>query len=211
MIKFSFVFFLLFSISMVNSQVSVGTIIKPGIGLMKNANGEPSNIKNENKNNGVIVVFSCNTCPFVVGSSHFPGWENQYNGLFSLAKENDIGFVLVNSNEAKRGGDDSYDKMVERAKGQNYLMSYLLDEKSTLANSLKAKTTPHVFFFDGSFRLIYSGSIDNIWDGKRRKDVPFLTNAITSHLKNKKIKPKESSPKGCSIKRIKKQSNPQHR
>jgi len=207
MIKFSLVFFLLFSFSMANSQIPVGTIIKPGVGLMKNANGEPSNIKNENKNNGVIVVFSCNTCPFVVGSSHFPGWENQYNNLFSIANDNEIGFVLINSNEAKRKGDDSYDKMIDRVKGQKYSMSYLLDEKSTLANSLRAKTTPHVFFFDGSFRLIYSGSIDNLWDGKRKKDVPFLKNAITSHLKNKKIKPKDTPPKGCSIKRAKKQSN----
>ena len=192
---------------MANSQIPVGTIIKPGVGLMKNANGEPSNIKNENKNNGVIVVFSCNTCPFVVGSSHFPGWENQYNNLFSIANDNEIGFVLINSNEAKRKGDDSYDKMIDRVKDQKYSMSYLLDEKSTLANSLRAKTTPHVFFFDGSFRLIYSGSIDNLWDGKRKKDVPFLKNAITSHLKNKKIKPKDTPPKGFSIKRAKKQSN----
>jgi len=170
---------------------------------MKNANGEPSNIRMESQKNGVIVVFSCNTCPFVVGSSHFPGWENQYNALYKLSKDNDIGFVLINSNEAKRKGVDSYDKMKEHANANGYLMSYLLDEKSGLANFLKAKTTPHVFFFDGAFRLIYSGSIDNIWDGKRKKDIPFLKNAIESHLNNKKIKPKESSPKGCSIKRIK--------
>ena len=86
-------------------------------------------------------------------------------------------------------------------------MSYLLDGGSDVDDFLKAKTTPHVYFFNAAFRLIYSGSIDNIWNGKRKKDVPFLKNAIESHLKNKKIKPKESSPKGCSIKRIKKQPN----
>ena len=207
MLKISLVFAVLLSTPFSFGQIPVGNIIKPGIVLMKNANGESSNIKNENQENGIIVVFSCNTCPFVVGSPHFPGWENQYNKLFSLANENNIGFVLINSNEAKRQGDDSFDKMIEHAKEQNYSMPYLLDENSTLANFLKAKTTPHVFFFDSSFRLIYSGSIDNIWDGKRKKDLSFLKNAIKSHLKNKKIKPKETSPKGCSIKRIRKQSN----
>lgn len=197
------VFCLFLSCSLTFSQIPVGNIIKPGVNTMKNANGEPSNIRMESQKNGVIVVFSCNTCPFVVGSSHFPGWENQYNTLYKLSKDNDIGFVLINSNEAKRKGVDSYDKMKEHANDSGYLMSYLLDEKSELANFLKAKTTPHVFFFDGAFRLIYSGSIDNIWNGKRKKDIPFLKNAIESHLKNKKIKPKESSPKGCSIKRIK--------
>ena len=113
---------------------------------MKNANGAPSNMRMENKRNGVIVVFSCNTCPFVVGSPHFPGWENQYNDLYAIAKENEIGFVLINSNEAKRQGEDSFDKMVERVKEQNYLMSYLLDEKSELANKFKSKNNPSCFF-----------------------------------------------------------------
>ncbi len=207
MLKFSLLFSLLMSTNFAFNQIPVGNIIKPGVELMKNATGEPSNIRNENKKNGVIVVFSCNTCPFVVGSSHFPGWENQYNNLFSIANDNELGFVLINSNEAKRKGDDSFDKMIDRAKEQNYSMPYLLDENSTLADFLKAKTTPHVFFFDSSFRLIYSGSIDNLWDGKRKKDVPFLKSAITSHIKNKKIKHKETPPKGCSIKRVKKQSN----
>ena len=35
------------------------------------------------------------------------------------------------------------------------------------------------------YKLIYSGSIDNIWDGKRKKDIPFLKNAMESHLKSK--------------------------
>lgn len=174
---------------------------------MKNANGTPSNLRLENKKNGLIIVFSCNSCPFVVGTPDFPGWERKYNDLCAFSVSNEIGFVLVNSNEAKRKGDDSFEKMIFRAKKQNYSMSYLLDENSSLANFLKAKTTPHVFFFDHSFRLVYSGSIDNIWNGKRKKDVPYLKNAIASHLKNKKIKPNETSPKGCSIKRIKKQPN----
>jgi len=174
---------------------------------MKNANGTPSNLRLEKKNNGLIVVFTCNSCPFVVGSPDFPGWERQYNDLYKFAEGNEIGFVLINSNEAKRKGDDSFEKMRLRAKEKNYIMSYLLDEKSSLANLLKAKTTPHVFLFNNSFRLVYSGSIDNIWNGKRKKDITFLKNAVTFHIKNKKIKPDETAPKGCSIKRIKKQPN----
>ena len=75
---------------------------------MKNFRGDFVKLKTklESKENGVIVVFSCNTCPFVVGSSYFPGWENQYNALHSLAQNNDLGFVLINSNEAKRDGVD---------------------------------------------------------------------------------------------------------
>ena len=204
---FLLVFCLSFSFSVSFCQISVGSLIKPGVVPMKNANGEPSNIRLENRKNGVIVVFSCNSCPFVVGSPHFPGWENQYNDLYTLAEKNEIGFVLINSNEAKRDGDDSFKKMSQHSKDNAYLMSYLFDENSSLANLLKAKTTPHVFFFNSSFRLIYSGSIDNIWNGKRKKDDPYLKKAISAHIKNKKIKPSDTSPKGCSIKRIKKKTN----
>ena len=47
-------------------------------------------------------LVSCNTCPFVVGSESFAGWEGQYNSLYAKALENDMGMVLVNSNAAKR-------------------------------------------------------------------------------------------------------------
>jgi hypothetical protein len=67
-------------------------------------NNEYTSLKEEKKENGLIVVFSCNTCPFVVGSDKFEGWEKDYNDLAMLAAKHDIGFILVNSNEAKRDG-----------------------------------------------------------------------------------------------------------
>lgn len=151
--------------------------------------------------NGLIVVFSCNTCPFVVGMDDFAGWEKDYNELHSLAKANEIGFVLVNSNEAKRSGDDSLEKMEVKAKVANYTMPYLVDENSKLANAFGAKTTPHVYYFDAEMKLVYIGSIDNSWDSKREKDEAYLKNAITQYQLGK-IETKESNPVGCSIKRV---------
>ena len=68
--KTTLVFCLFFSSVLSFGQIPVNSIIKPGVKTMKNANGDPSNIRLESKENGVIVVFSCNTCPFVVGSSY---------------------------------------------------------------------------------------------------------------------------------------------
>jgi hypothetical protein len=65
-------------------------------------------------------------------------------------------------------------------------MAYLLDEGSVLANELLAKTTPHVFFYNASFELIYSGSIDNIWDGKRKKRQVFLKRRDQQPCKSEK-------------------------
>lgn len=158
-------------------------------------------LKDYKKEKGLIVIFSCNTCPFVVGTPDFPGWERQYNDLYDKATKSNIGFVLVNSNEGKRGKEDSADEMKKHADEKGYQMPYLLDENSTLANAFEAKTTPHVYLFNGDLKLVYSGSIDNIWDNKRTEEIPYLSNATNALGQGKKIKPSATPPKGCSIKR----------
>lgn len=158
-------------------------------------------LKDYKKEKGLLVIFSCNTCPFVVGTPDFPGWERQYNRLFEQATKQNIGFILVNSNEAKRGKEDSIEEMIKRAEDQGYKMPYLVDENSSLANAFGAKTTPHIFLFNGDLKLVYSGSIDNIWDNKRTEEIPYLANAMDALSQGKKIKPSATPPKGCSIKR----------
>lgn len=169
---------------------------------MKNTQGGEMSLTEAKKENGLIVVFSCNTCPFVVGTPDFPGWERQYNSLFEAAAKKNIGFVIVNANEGKRTGADSFDEMIKHAKEQNYLAPYLMDEKSQLANAFGAKTTPHVYYFNSEMKLVYMGSIDNIWDNKREKDEPYLLNAMQAQSENHKIKTASTPPKGCSIKRV---------
>lgn len=151
---------------------------------------------------GLVVIFSCNTCPFVVGTPDFPGWERQYNDLFEKAKSMNIGFVIVNANEGKRGNEDSQEAMIRHAEEKGYKMPYLLDVNSTLANAFEAKTTPHVYLFNSELKLVYSGSVDNIWDNKRKTEVPYLLNAMNAITEGKKVKQSATPPKGCSIKRV---------
>ena len=169
---------------------------------MKSVNGSMYSLNSLKKDKGLIVIFSCNSCPFVVGSDDFPGWEKQYYSLYQEALANNIGFVLVNSNEGKRAQVDSYEEMIKHAKEQNYTMPYVLDEQAALANAFGAKTTPHVYFFDQKLTLIYTGSIDNSWDKGRKTDQTYLFNAIKAQGKGKKIKPNTTEPKGCGIKRV---------
>ena len=164
-------------------------------------NNEYTSLKEEKKENGLIVVFSCNTCPFVVGSDKFEGWEKDYNDLAMLAAKHAIGFILVNSNEAKRDGDDSQKEMIAHAAELGYMMPYLIDGNSTLANAFVAKTTPHVFMFDGTMKLNYKGSIDNSWDSKKEVLIPYLQRAILQSIQGLEISYPETAPKGCSIKR----------
>jgi thioredoxin-related protein len=168
---------------------------------MKSTTDSELTIKSLLKENGLIVVFSCNTCPFVIGGESFPGWEKDYNELSGLANENSLGFVLVNSNEAKRKKGDGLKDMINRSKEKEYKMAYLYDDNHKLADAFGAKTTPHIFMFDKNMTLIYEGSIDNTWKPKVEKKETYLIDAIKAHSDNKNIEPNKTAPKGCSIKR----------
>jgi hypothetical protein len=170
---------------------------------MRSVDGTELSLADIKLEKGILVVFSCNTCPFVVGNEHFAGWEKQYNALNELASANKIGMVLINSNEGKRDKDDAFDAMVEHSKKLGYTMPYLLDRNSKIADAFGAKTTPHVFLFNADMKLVYSGSIDNTWDSKRTSDITYVINAMNELAADSKISLKETPPRGCGIKRLK--------
>ena len=153
--------------------------------------------------NGLLVIFSCNTCPFVVGNgTKTEGWEGRYNGLAELAESLNIGMVLVNSNEAKREGDDSFTEMKNHARDAEYAMPYVVDEGSKLANACGARTTPHVYLFDSNLQLAYRGSIDDNVNRANEVSEQYLEMAMTRMAEGKKIKTAETKAVGCSIKRV---------
>jgi hypothetical protein len=200
--KLGFLFLFLVSALSSIAQMKIGDKASMLDDQLQNTKGETSSLNDSKKENGLLVIFSCNTCPFVVGTEDFPGWERQYNVLYDLADSLHIGMILVNSNEGKRQGADSYEEMKKHAEEQQYKMSYLVDVNSAMANIFGAKTTPHVFLLNPDMELVYMGSIDNIWDKERKEDVPYLKVALKELASHKKIKTTTTAPKGCGIKRI---------
>ena len=153
--------------------------------------------------NGLLVIFSCNTCPFVVGNAHkTEGWEGRYNGLAELAESLNIGMVLVNSNEAKREGDDSLPAMKNHAMKAGYTMPYVVDEGSKLANACGARTTPHVYLYNSNLELAYRGAIDDNVNRAEEVKKRYLDMAMRRMAEGKKIKTAETKAVGCSIKRV---------
>ena len=164
---------------------------------MKSVNGLSYSLNSLTEKNGLIVLFTCNTCPFVVK------WEDRYKLLEELAKKNNMGMAYINSNYKKRDGDDSYEEMKKHAKKMNYRFPYLLDKKSKLANSFGAKTTPHIFMFNSNLQLAYKGAIDDNYEDINKVKEFYLEDAIEQLVKGKRIKVSETKPVGCSIKRFK--------
>jgi len=162
---------------------------------MLDISGESFSLDDVKKENGVLVVFSSNTCPFVVK------WEGRYNDVKKCADNNKVGMIVVNSNCQKRDGDDSYEAMQKKAKDKGYEFYYAVDKASTLANSFGGQTTPHAFLFNSNYELVYKGAIDDNYDSADDVKNAYVREAMRSLAKDEEVAIAETKPVGCSIKR----------
>lgn len=183
-------------------DLAIGTALPAADVKMKDVSGTELSLKEAAGKNGLLVIFSCNTCPFVVGADGSAGWEGRYPELAAFSKRMDVGMVLVNSNEAKRGAGDDMAAMQDRFKSHKYSGHYVLDQNSAVADAFGAKTTPHVFLFNKDMKLAYKGAIDDNVANPSEVKEKWLHNAITNLVANKPIEPATTRNIGCSIKRV---------
>ncbi len=161
---------------------------------MKDVSGKDLCLNDIKKDKGLLVIFSCNTCPYVkLSASRIKEYSD-----YCLA--NGLGCVLVNSNEAQRTEDDSFDEMVKYYASQNLKCAYTVDEKSQLANAFGAGRTPQCFLFNAK-GLVYKGAIDDNVKDPAAVKTPYLKDALASVLKNEMPKTQETKSIGCTIKR----------
>lgn len=201
----AFVITTAFTISGEREEILEIGAVAPKVDMpMADVSGEEVALKDVAGKNGLLVIFSCNTCPFVVGNgTKSEGWEGRYPELYEVTASTGIGMVLVNSNEAKRDAGDSMDDMKKRYEQEGLKGHYVLDEKHVLADAFGALTTPHVFLFDENMKLIYKGAIDDSVESSDTVKEPYLLNAIKMHVSGGKIEPNSTKQLGCSIKRVK--------
>ena len=156
--------------------------------------GKNITLANAKGDAGTLVVFSCNTCPWVIR------WEDRYVSLANTYAQKGIGMIAVNSNAARFGGEDSLEEMLEHAKNNGYNFPYAQDPESELASAFGATKTPHIYLFNGDDKLVYRGAIDDNAKNAKKVDVPFLANAIDALLAGNPINPQTTKALGCSIK-----------
>jgi hypothetical protein len=158
--------------------------------------GKTIDIKDLIQNNGLLVIFSCNTCPYVLGS--MPRMEE----MLAYARKNNIGVAVLNSNEAQRADADAPEAMKKLAAAHHY-PNYFIDKDSKVADIFGASRTPEVFLFTKAGKLVYKGAMDdNVPDPQNAHKI-FLRNAIDNMIAGKAIEPDATKSIGCSIKRMK--------
>ena len=189
------------SLSATSAIAQAGDKMNPGDDLpainttLQNANGSSTTLNGAAKENGLLVMFSCNTCPFVVKN------EPIIKKVMSYATAHKIGMVVINSNEAKRGDDDSYEAMKKYAKAQGYTVPYVVDENSKLADVFGANHTPEIFLFNNKGKLVYKGAMNDNPSNPESYKKMYAEDAINAMIAGKEVDPKTTRSIGCSIKR----------
>jgi thioredoxin-related protein len=174
----------------------IGAAIPNADVKMKDVSGKEISLKDAKTSKGLLVMFSCNTCPYVIKN------QSRTYEVCKYASGSGVGVAILNSNEAKRGDDDSFDDMKAYAKEQGYNWNYLVDKNSALADAFGANRTPECFLFNGEGKLVYHGAIDDNPSDASAVSRKHLLSAIEEMLGGKDVSVKESKSVGCGIKRL---------
>ena len=178
-----------------SGPLPIGSAVPKADIKMKDISGQLVSLKEAKGANGLLVMFTCNTCPYVIKN------QARTKDICRYAINNKLGVVLLNSNEGGRRSGDSYTDMQAYAKEQGYDWYYVLDSDNVLADAFGATRTPECFLFDKDGKLVYHGAIDDSPADISNVRRTHLKEAIGELMASKDISVKESRSVGCSIKR----------
>jgi peroxiredoxin len=142
----------------------------------------------------LIVVFSCNHCPYVVGS------EERMNKLYADYSAKGVAMVAINSNETEGHPGDSFENMVQRAKEKNFRFAYVRDDSQEVALAYGALRTPHFYVFDAERKLRYTGRMDDNPRNPGKETTRELRDALDDLLAGRAVKVAVTNPVGCNVK-----------
>jgi thioredoxin-related protein len=180
----------------VSPELKIGSDLPKSTVKLLDVSDKKISLSEAKNKNGLLVIFSCNTCPYV------KLYEKRIKQLTDNLIKNEVGVVIINSNEAQREDEDSFEEMKNYFKSQQLNCFYVLDNKTEMADVFGATRTPQVFLFNKENKLVYKGAIDdNIKDVNAVKE-NYLIDAIDATLKNTTPKIQESKSIGCTIKRL---------
>lgn len=142
----------------------------------------------------LVVVFSCNHCPYVVGSEA---------RIIKFAKDyapRGVAMIAINSNETENHPLDSFEHMVVRAKERNFPFPYVRDDSQEVALAYGALRTPHFYVFDAQRKLRYTGRMDDNPKMEAAAKTHELRDAVDAILAGKEPAVKQINPIGCNVK-----------
>jgi peroxiredoxin len=175
--------------------------LKPGDNAkdfsLKNVDGEMVSLSDYADQEGVILVFTCNPCPFA------KAYEQRVIKLHNDYADKGYPVVAINPNDDEVSPDDTFAKMVERSNEKEYPFPYLKDETQEVYKAYGATRTPHIYLLKkkgSKFKVAYVGAIDdNAMDASGVSE-RYLEKAIKALKAGESPKPATTKAVGCTIK-----------
>jgi len=144
--------------------------------------------------NVLVIFFTCNHCPYVIGSDEI---TRKTAESFSYRS---VKFVGINSNSKNTYPEDDFPHMIQRMQEYKFPWLYLYDEPQTIARTYGALRTPHFYVFNKNRELVYTGrGVDTPRDTSKMT-INDLERALEEHLTGKPVSVPMTNPIGCNIK-----------
>ena len=145
--------------------------------------------------NGLLVMFVCNHCPFVIHLA------DALSGFAAECEAAGVGVVAINSNDVENYPADAPDKMALFAAQHGWSFPYLHDADQSVAKAYVAACTPDFYLFDGALSLTYCGQFDR---SRPRNSEPIsgddLRAALTAQTSGQPPLTEQRPSSGCNIK-----------
>lgn len=164
---------------------------------LKNVDGKMVSLSDYKDAKGFIVIFTCNPCPYAVA------YEDRIIELDKEFKAKGYPVIAVNPNSVTASPEDSFEKMVVRAKEKGFTYPYLFDEGHTVYKTYGATKTPHVYILNkekGELVVAYIGTIDNNYKDASAATEHYVKGAVASLMSGKMPVPATTKAIGCSVK-----------
>jgi|LFRM01.1.fsa_nt_gb peroxiredoxin len=196
--RIQLLFFTLLALSAITlsaQPISVGSVA-PDFSL-KNIDGSTISLSDYSDEKGVMVIFSCNPCPYVIA------YEDRIIDLHNKYASQGIPLVLINPNDTEKQPVDSMGEMRVRAEEKNYPFPYLKDSDQSVYKAYGASRTPEIFLLknsgDGNFKVFYTGTVDDNYKDASEVKVAYASNAMEALLQGETSDPASTVAIGCSI------------
>ena len=142
----------------------------------------------------LVVFFTCNHCPFVLGSDEVTrATADRFRGK-------GVAFIGINSNSEHTHPNDDFVHMVERMKQHHFPWIYARDKTQDVAKAYGALRTPHFYVFDQKRNLVYTGrGLDNPRNAAE-STINDLDRALEEVVAGRPVSTPATNPIGCNVK-----------
>ncbi len=171
-----------------NSTLSPGDAA-PAWQNLPAADGGKYSLADFKSSKAIVVVFTCNSCPYAVDV------EDRLLSLHAKYGKRDVALVAINVNKVEA---DLLPAMKQKAKDKAFQFPYLFDETQKIAKDFGAKRTPEFFVLDQDRKVVYMGALDDSPAGKKVSK-RYVEAALESTLAGDKVELAETIPVGCAV------------